>query len=81
MTDNGSFDFSGLTADERLELAERLWNSVGAHEIDWTLTRAQLAELEHRLAEYDRDPDAGETWETVREEIEAERAARRASAA
>jgi putative addiction module component (TIGR02574 family) len=75
------WDFSGLTPAERLDLADRLWNSVDADQIDWTLTPGQQAELERRLVEYDRNPDAGETWESIREEIIAERSARRASAA
>jgi putative addiction module component (TIGR02574 family) len=74
-------DFSNLTPAERLDLAEALWTSVDADDVDWTLTPAQRAELDRRLAEYDLDPDAGETWESIREEIVAERAARRASAA
>src|ERR1700745_2906737 len=40
-----SCDFSQLSAAERLELAERLWSSVDADAIDWTLTPAQEAEL------------------------------------
>jgi putative addiction module component (TIGR02574 family) len=74
-------DFSGLTPAERLDLAEALWTSVDADDVDWALTPGQKAELDRRLAEYDRDPDAGETWESIRAEIVAERAARRASAA
>jgi putative addiction module component (TIGR02574 family) len=75
------YDFSGLTPAERLALAERLWTSVDADDVDWALTPGQLAELEHRLAEHDRDPDAGETWESIREEIVSEWASRKSSAA
>ena len=64
-----------------MELAERLLESVGPEERAWTLSAAQRAELDRRLAEHDRDPEEGETWETVRDEITAELAAQRASAA
>jgi putative addiction module component (TIGR02574 family) len=74
-------DFTGLTADERLELAERLLASVRPEERTWTLSTAQRAELDRRLAEHHRDPEEGESWEMVREEVEAELAARRPSAA
>jgi len=74
-------DFTGLSADERLELAERLLESVGPEERARTLSAAQRAELDRRLAEHERDPDEGESWESVRDEIAAELAARRASAA
>ena len=78
---SASCDFSSLTPAERLELADALWSSVDPDDVDWTLTPGQQVELERRLAEYDRDPDAGETWESIRAEIVAERTARRASAA
>jgi len=78
---SADYDFSGLTPAERLALAERLWNSVDADDVDWTLTPGQLAELEHRLAEHDQDPNAGETWESIREEIVSEWASRKSSAA
>jgi putative addiction module component (TIGR02574 family) len=76
-----SYDFSALSAEERIELAERLLDSVGPEERTWTLTAAQRAELDHRLAEHDRDPEAGESWESVRAEIVSELATRRATAA
>jgi putative addiction module component (TIGR02574 family) len=67
------FDFSGWTTHERLELADLLLDSLGVRERPWTPTAAQQAELDRRLAEYDSDPDAGETWEDVRNEIVVER--------
>jgi putative addiction module component (TIGR02574 family) len=81
MAGNPDFDFSGLTADERIELAERLLDSVRPEERGWTLSAAQRAELDRRLAEHDRDPDEGESWEAVRDAIAAELGSRRASAA
>jgi putative addiction module component (TIGR02574 family) len=81
MASSPDFDFSGLSADERIELAERLLESVGVEERGWSLTAAQRAELDRRLAEHERDPDEGESWESVRAEIEAELSSRRASAA
>jgi putative addiction module component (TIGR02574 family) len=80
MVMNRDFDFSGMTADERIELAERLLDSVQPEERTWTLSTTQCAELDRRLAEYDRDPDEGESWESVREEIVADQATRRDSA-
>jgi len=81
MAKSQDYDFSGLSADERIELAERLLDSVQPAERRWTLSAAQRAELDRRLAEHERDPDEGEPWESVRAEIEAGLAARRASAA
>lgn len=64
-----TFDYSHLTPTERLELAQELWDSVDAAQVDWPLTQAQRNELDRRLEEYERDPDGGETWEDVRDEI------------
>ncbi|HEV7589551.1 MAG TPA: addiction module protein [Longimicrobium sp.] len=75
------FDFSGLSAEARIELAERLLESVRPEERAWTLSAAQRAELDRRLAEHERDPEEGESWDSVREAITADLASRRASAA
>ena len=52
-----------LTADERLELIDELWDSLDAG--GPPLTDAQRADLGRRLAEYQADPTAGSSWETV----------------
>ena len=62
---NTEFDFSKLSVAERIQLAEDLWDSIPeAAEIP--LTEAQKAELDRRLEDLERDPDAGEPWEVVR---------------
>jgi len=54
----------------------------GAAPASCSLSPGQRAELERRLEEHDRDPDAGESWESIRSEIVAEQqAARKPSAA
>lgn len=63
-------DISRLTLDERIQLAEDLWDSVAAETGELPLTEAQVAELDRRLAELARDPDSGESWEVVRGRVE-----------
>jgi putative addiction module component (TIGR02574 family) len=65
-------DFSHLTPDERIELAEQLWDSLepGAVGPD----DEQVAELRRRRAALAADGDPGEPWEQVLDEI-AERGA------
>ncbi len=63
-------DLSKLTVAERIQLAEDLWDSVAAETGELPLTEAQKAELERRLADFERDPAAGEPWEVVRARIE-----------
>jgi putative addiction module component (TIGR02574 family) len=61
------YDFSHLTPDERIELAEQLWDSLSPH--DSGPDEAQLEELRRRRAELARDGDAGEPWRQVLDEI------------
>ena len=57
-----AFDFSKLSIAERIQLAEDLWESIPQEGADVPLTDAQKAELDRRLADLERDPDAGEPW-------------------
>ena len=63
-------DIAKLSLAERIQLAEDLWDSVAAETGELPLTEAQAAELDRRLAELARDPEAGESWQVVRERIE-----------
>lgn len=64
------FDISKLSVAERIQLAEDLWDSVAAETGEFSLTEAQAAELDRRLAALARDPEAGEPWEAVRGRVE-----------
>ena len=63
-------DIAKLSVAERIQLAEDLWDSVSAETADVPLTEAQKAELDRRIADLERDPQAGESWEVVRSRIE-----------
>ncbi len=60
-----------LSTEERLELAEQLWDSVAADLERQPLTPAQRAELERRVAAADANPAEGVSWEVVRAEARA----------
>ncbi len=70
---NADFDFSQLSAAERVRLALDLWDSLEPADIEAAvaLTPAQAAELDHRVAEMDRDGDPGLPWEAVLERVRA----------
>lgn len=53
-----------LSAEERIELMGRLWNSLDPAAAA-PLTAELEAELDRREAEADGDPEAGETWPDV----------------
>ncbi len=54
-----------LTPEERLELAQDLWDSVAPRDVP-PLTPEQKEELDRRYAEHLRDPDRGSKWEDVK---------------
>ncbi|MGD2118435.1 MAG: addiction module protein [Chromatiales bacterium] len=58
-----------LSPSEKILLAEELWDSVAADEQLLPLTAEQKKELDARLASYSADPEAGDSWENVRERI------------
>ncbi|HEY4114975.1 MAG TPA: addiction module protein [Rhizomicrobium sp.] len=56
-----------LSAEERLEAAEELWESVvDDPESPFALSAEQIKEVERRAEELGRDPSSGIPWETVR---------------
>ncbi|HUE90344.1 MAG TPA: addiction module protein [Vicinamibacterales bacterium] len=62
------FDFSHLTPDERIELAEQLWDSLPVDAVG--PDDEQLAELRRRRAELRRDGNPGRPWKEVLDELE-----------
>lgn len=63
-------DFSHLSAEERIRLAEALWDSLGGQPDAAPLTPTQEAELDRRVAEYREDGDPGTPWREVLKAIE-----------
>jgi putative addiction module component (TIGR02574 family) len=58
-----------LSIPERIRLVEEIWDSIAETPEEIPLTEAQRAELNHRLAAYEADPQAGSTWEEVEAEL------------
>ena len=57
-------EIGNLSATEKFELLDVLWESLEADEL--TLTEAQREELDFRLGLYQRNPDEVIPWEQVR---------------
>ena len=62
-----------LTSEERYEIRRKLaeLDGDGWLDDDDPLTDAEKALLEARLAAYEKDPDAGSSWEEVESRIRA----------
>jgi len=58
----------GLSPDERIQLAEDLWDSLPDRRP--SLTDAQRAELTRRTALHAAEPTRGRPWRDVLDEIE-----------
>ena len=54
-----------LSVEERLQIAEALWDSVAADAEQLPLTDAQRQELERRLADDLANPDDVVSWDEV----------------
>jgi putative addiction module component (TIGR02574 family) len=64
------FDFSDLTPEERIQLAEDLWDSLDERPEVLPLSDAQAREIDRRLEAYRRDGDPGTPWAAVMERID-----------
>jgi putative addiction module component (TIGR02574 family) len=58
-----------LPVDERLELAEALWESLDQEAVEPALPEWQRTILEERIAADDAAPDEGSPWEEVKQRI------------
>jgi putative addiction module component (TIGR02574 family) len=57
-----------LTAEERIELIGKLWDSLEPA-LAAPMTPALAAELDRREAEADATPDDGEAWTALRDSL------------
>ena len=57
-------EIGNLSAAEKFDLLDALWESLEADEL--SLTDGQRNELDHRLSQYERNPDEVIPWEQVR---------------
>jgi putative addiction module component (TIGR02574 family) len=55
-----------LSVDDRIALAQELWDSVEQEAVPSLLTEAQRVDLERRLADSIARPGAGVPWEEVK---------------
>jgi putative addiction module component (TIGR02574 family) len=59
-------DVLALPVSERLKLVEAIWDSIADASETFEPGEAQRAELDRRLEDYGRNPDAGCPWAEVK---------------
>ncbi|MBK8575106.1 MAG: addiction module protein [Elusimicrobia bacterium] len=64
-------DLLGLTAAERIQLVEDLWDSLQAFPESIPITMAQKKELDRRMANHKKSPKSFLTWEEVKKGLRA----------
>lgn len=62
-------ELRGLSADEKLQLIDDLWDSIITNPDDLPVPESQKRELDARLQAYRADPKAGSSWEEVERRI------------
>jgi len=59
-----------LSVEEKLRLVQELWDDIAdSHDADIPIPEEVFQELERRHANYLQTPDAGRSWEEVKERI------------
>lgn len=59
-------DLTHLSLAERIQLVEDLWDTIAANPETVSVTDAQKAELDRRLAAYQFSPADGHSWAKVK---------------
>ena len=68
---NRKIDFSHLSPEERIQLAEDLWDSLASMPEQVPVPEAHIREVDRRLDAYRQDGDPGLPWPEVLDRIEA----------
>ncbi|GAB4157568.1 MAG: addiction module protein [Planctomycetaceae bacterium] len=64
-----AINFSHLTVEQRIRLAQEIWDSIAKEGAVINLNDAQKKELDRRLEEHRKNPDEGSNWEDVEKRI------------
>src|SRR5262245_40332150 len=61
--------FDDLSIDEQIEYVQSLWDRIAATPEQVPVPQWHREILDERIKEYDANPDAGESWDVVRERM------------
>ena len=58
-----------LSAIEKVELAQRIWDSIAAEQVSIELSKEQAQLLNDRLKSFEADQNFGSSWSDVKSRI------------
>lgn len=58
-----------LSVAERLQIVEDIWDSISKYPESLPLSEAEKIELDKRLENYQKSPDKGIEWETLKKNL------------
>ena len=58
-----------LSLAERLEIVEDIWDSIAYDSAELPISDQLQAELDRRQAEHERHPEAGVSWQVLKERL------------
>lgn len=64
-----SSEITQLSAAERIQLAQDIWDSVAGSPDAVSLSEAQTLELDRRLEAYRENPQQGSSWQEVQRRV------------
>jgi putative addiction module component (TIGR02574 family) len=64
--------FTDLPVEQQIDYVQALWDVIAARPEAVPVPEWHREILAERLAEYERDPDEGRSWEEFRAELQAE---------
>ena len=62
-------EITKLSAAERIQLVEDIWDTLAAEPDAVALTEAQMQVLDQRLDDYHANPQVGSSWQEVRRRV------------
>jgi len=63
-------EIASLSIEERIRLVQAIWDSIAAEQAYPNLTETQKRELDHRIDDYEINPDNVMTWEEIKGSIQ-----------
>jgi putative addiction module component (TIGR02574 family) len=69
MTNTQVAEIMELSVTERLRIVEDIWDSIAADSDKLGISDELRAELDRRMRSYEADPEAGVSWEELRDRL------------